>query len=99
MENEEYYITIGENQHNVKGVLTAKLARQMTNEAIIEKVNKELLPMVEKKAKLGCFKVIYTVSRKVNIDFSVLQDYIKSLGYNIEKTETYADYVDFYIKW
>ena len=99
MADEEYYVTIGEIQHNVKGVLTAKLARQMTNEAIIEKVNKELLPMIEKRAKIGAFKYIYTVSRKVNIDFNVLKDYIKSLGYSIEKTEAYNDYVDFYIKW
>ena len=99
MADEEYYVTIGEIQHNVKSVLTAKLARQMTNEAIIEKVNKELLPKIEKKAKSGCYQIEYDVSRSGDIDFDVLTNYIKSLGYNIIGTKTYSSLIVYYIKW
>ena len=72
-------------------LLTAKMAREITNEAIRKKIQDNLLPIIKNAAEKGNTNIDFDIS--TNIDYKFAIDYIKYLGYNIMYIKNYSSYV------
>ena len=95
--NEVYYKTVESIRNNIEKLFTADMARELTNNVLIEKI-KNTLREIEKVAKEG--KNHYGLIINNAYDFSFIKDFfVKELGYEISKIETKKDYREITIKW
>ena len=96
-ENEVYYQTVDFVCKNIENLLTANMARELTNKTLVEKIKRTLLD-VEKVAKEGKNEYCLVVSNKYDFDF--IKSFFQSkLGYKIIKTEVTKDSKEMTIKW
>lgn len=98
MEDKEvYYKTVESIRNNIEKLFTADMAREVTNNVLIEKI-KNTLREIEKVAKEG--KNHYGLVINNAYDFSFVTDFfVKELGYEISKIETKKDYREITLKW
>lgn len=95
--NEVYYKTVESIRNNIEKLFTADMARELTNNALIEKI-KNTLREIEKVAKEG--KNHYSLVINNAYDFSFITDFfVKELGYEISKIETKKDCREIILKW
>ena len=78
-------------------LLTAKMAHEITNEAIRKKIQDKLLPVIKIAAKKGNTNIDFDISK--NIDYQAAIDYIKYLGYKIMYIKDYSSYVTINVGW
>lgn len=103
MSNKLYYKTIevdikNKNDTNSKiTLLTAKQAREMTDEALMNKL-KTLLYNVEKTAKEGKNQYSFNVAKKYDYD-KIFDIIVNVLDYKIIKKQEYNDFFDVTITW
>ena len=96
-DNEVYYKTVESIRNNIEKLFTADMARELTNNALIEKI-KNTLREIEKVAKEG--KNHYGLVINNAYDFSFIRDFfVKELGYEISKIETKKDCREITLKW
>lgn len=84
-------------EFNKSKLLTAKMAREITNEAIIKKIQDRLLPIIKIAAEKGNTNIDCDIS--TNIDYQAAIDYIKYLGYKIRHIEKYSSCVTINVGW
>lgn len=95
--NEVYYKTVESIRNNIEKLFTADMARELTNNVLIEKI-KNTLREIEKVAKEG--KNHYSLVINNAYDFSFITDFfVKELGYEISKIETKKDCREIILKW
>lgn len=80
-----------------KGVLDAKTAREMTNDAIINLIKNEVFPKIAERAKKGEYLYSFNMSR--NIDYSIGIAYLKKLGYSVTSEFNSSTSLTVYLKW
>ena len=96
-ENEVYYQTVDFVCKNIENLLTADMARELTNKTLVEKIRKTLLD-VEKVAKEGKHTYCLVISNKYDFDF--IKTFFQSkLGYKITKIERTKDSTEMTINW
>lgn len=84
-------------EFNKSKLLTAKMANEITNEAIRKKIQDELLPKIKNAAKKCNTNIDFDISK--NIDYQAAIDYIKCLGYKIMYIKDYSSYVTINVGW
>lgn len=104
---QEYYKTIiGDYLKNetidsnkeIKNCLTAKMARKMTNDAIIERLRTSVLSDVESRAKEGRNSYRFKIDRKYDYKFAL--NFLKeTLGYEISVFTEHTDFIVADLKW
>lgn len=97
----EYYKQVGSNiekePNDNSNLLTAKKAREMTNDAIKKKIQETLLPRIKNVAEKGKTNLDCDIS--TDIDYKYAISYIKYLGYEVEHVKTYSSCITINVKW
>jgi len=78
-------------------LLTAKMAREITNEAIRKKIQDTLLPKIKNVAEKGQTNIDCDIPTSIDYQFAI--DYIKYLGYEIKHVKTYSSCITINVKW
>ena len=84
-------------EFNKSKLLTAKMAHEITNEAIRKKIQDELLPKIKNAAEKGKTNIDYEIPTTIDYKFAI--DYIKYLGYKIMYIKNYSIYVTINVSW
>lgn len=97
----EYYKQVGskieKEPNDNSNLLTAKKAREMTNDAIEKRIQVKLLPNIKTLAEEG--KNNINCDMPTDIDYKYAISYIKYLGYEVENIRIYSRSVIFTVKW
>lgn len=104
---QEYYKTIiGDYLKNetidsnkeIKNCLTAKMARKMTNDAIIERLKSSILSDVKNRAKEGMHSYRFKIDKKYDYKFAL--NFLKeTLGYEVRVYTEHTDFIVADLSW
>lgn len=85
------------NESEKQIILTAKMAREITNATIINNIHKSVLPKVKEEAEKGLTS--YSFRADTKIDYNVGVEYLRSLKYNVIVRQTCSDVVTITLRW
>lgn len=78
-------------------ILTAKMAREITNATIISNIHNNVLPKVKEEAKKGL--TTYKFKTNMEVDYRVGVEYLKSLGYCVTVKQLYSNCMEVKLNW
>lgn len=82
---------------NKSKLLTAKMAHEITNEAIRKQIQDKLLPEIKNAAEKGNTNIDFEIPK--NIDYQFAIRYIKYLGYKIRHIGNYSSPITINVEW
>lgn len=105
METQEFYKTIineyledSTKNDIIKGLLTAKEARKMTNDSIINKIKVNILNDIKVVAKEGRDNFCTRINKKFDYNFA-LNFLTQTLKYKVKTYKEDSDYIYININW
>lgn len=78
-------------------VLTAKMAREITNATIIGNVHKNILPKIKEEAEKGM--TTYKFKTNMVVDYKVGIEYLKKLGYSVTLKQLHSNCMEVKLCW